>query len=270
MTTSRPRARGWASSTGSAITASRRSPTSTPSSSRTTRTALPGNIESNPNSVDAKGKPVLVADAGGNDILGVRKRGGISVFSLLPFGSALPPGAPPGTDPIPVDPVPTSVVRGPDGSVYVGQLTGFPFVPGAASVFRIPPGGGAPEVVAVGPDAHHGHRAWARTAASTSRSSRRSRCSPAPAPGALIRIKPDGTRGRARAGPPHGPDGHRPRPPCRVRVEPRRGARRGRGAPHPARSLSRAADAGPRAGVSRRRAARSACRRARWASGRPT
>ena len=71
----------------------------------------------------------------------MRKRGGISVVALLPFGSATPPPmpgaplAPPGTT-IPVDPVPTSVVRGPDGSIYVGQLTGFPFVPGAGE--RVP------------------------------------------------------------------------------------------------------------------------------------
>jgi hypothetical protein len=83
------------------------------------------------------------------------RRGEISLVALLPFGEATPPPmpgappAPPGTT-IPVDPVPTSVVRAPDGSLYVGQLTGFPFVPGAASVFRIPPGGGAPEVVASG------------------------------------------------------------------------------------------------------------------------
>ena len=73
--------------------------------------------------------------------------GAISVAALLPFGSAaapeMPGGPPPGTM-IPVDPVPTSVVRGPDGSAYVGQLTGFPFVPGAApgagEILRIPLG----------------------------------------------------------------------------------------------------------------------------------
>jgi sugar lactone lactonase YvrE len=36
--------------------------------------------------------------------------------------------------------VPTSVVRGPDGAYYVGQLTGFPFPTGGASVWRIAPG----------------------------------------------------------------------------------------------------------------------------------
>ncbi|MGB5102022.1 MAG: hypothetical protein WBO04_01720 [Steroidobacteraceae bacterium] len=36
----------------------------------------------------------------------------------LPFG---PPA---------IESVPTAVARGPDGALYVGQLTGFPFVPG--------------------------------------------------------------------------------------------------------------------------------------------
>jgi sugar lactone lactonase YvrE len=41
---------------------------------------------------------------------------------------------------IPMDPVPTSVAVGPDGAYYVGMLTGFPFPPGAASVYRVVPG----------------------------------------------------------------------------------------------------------------------------------
>jgi hypothetical protein len=36
--------------------------------------------------------------------------------------------------------VPTSVVRGPDGAYYISQLTGFPFVPGAANIWRVVPG----------------------------------------------------------------------------------------------------------------------------------
>ena len=39
-----------------------------------------------------------------------------------------------------IEPVPTSVVRGPDGALYVGQLTGFPFVPGLANIYRVVPG----------------------------------------------------------------------------------------------------------------------------------
>ena len=35
--------------------------------------------------------------------------------------------------------VPTSVVEGPDGHYYVGQLTGFPFPVGGANIFRVNP-----------------------------------------------------------------------------------------------------------------------------------
>lgn len=41
---------------------------------------------------------------------------------------------------IPVEAVPTSVVVGPDGAYYVGELTGGPFPVGGASVYRVAPG----------------------------------------------------------------------------------------------------------------------------------
>jgi sugar lactone lactonase YvrE len=41
---------------------------------------------------------------------------------------------------IPVESVPTSVVVGTDGALYVGELTGGPFPVGGASVYRIAPG----------------------------------------------------------------------------------------------------------------------------------
>ncbi len=41
---------------------------------------------------------------------------------------------------IPVQSVPTSVVVGPDGAYYVGELTGGPFPIGGASVYRVVPG----------------------------------------------------------------------------------------------------------------------------------
>ena len=46
--------------------------------------------------------------------------------------------------------MPTSVALGPDGDFYVGQLTGGPFPAGAASVYRVPSGGGTPAVFATG------------------------------------------------------------------------------------------------------------------------
>ena len=52
---------------------------------------------------------------------------------------------PPLPNPTPVGPpmveaVPTAVARGPDGALYVGQLTGFPFAPGVANIYRVVPG----------------------------------------------------------------------------------------------------------------------------------
>ena len=49
----------------------------------------------------------------------------------------------------PADPVPTSVVQGPDDALYVSQLVGFPFDAGASKIWRIVPGQ-APTVYATG------------------------------------------------------------------------------------------------------------------------
>jgi hypothetical protein len=40
-----------------------------------------------------------------------------------------------------IDPVPTAVAVGPDGGLYLGLLTGFPFTPGRAKVLRVSPTG---------------------------------------------------------------------------------------------------------------------------------
>ena len=46
--------------------------------------------------------------------------------------------------------VPTSVVKGPDGQYYVSQLTGFPFPPGGANIYRVDPTTGAVSTFATG------------------------------------------------------------------------------------------------------------------------
>lgn len=74
----------------------------------------------------------LVADAGANDLVKATSAGVVSTLAVFP---ARP-------NPLPVGPpvfqsVPTTVAIGPDGAFYVGQLTGFPFPPGAANVFRV-------------------------------------------------------------------------------------------------------------------------------------
>ncbi len=118
----------------------------------------PGNAEpdSNANGVTATPDGAAVADAGANSLLLVDGDGGISVAAVFPV-AMMPMPADPSASPdpaaspamVPMDPTPTSVAVGPDGAYYVGQLTGFPFPPGGASVFRVAPGE-APTVYASG------------------------------------------------------------------------------------------------------------------------
>jgi hypothetical protein len=104
--------------------------------------------DSNPNSVLASRRGWYVADAGGNSLLAVDRWGRVSTVAVFPDRMVDAPGGPPGTQ-IPMQSVPTSVVRGPDGALYVGELTGFPFQAGSARVHRVVPGR-QPEVVAEG------------------------------------------------------------------------------------------------------------------------
>ena len=109
-------------------------------------------VDSNPYGILALADKQVVADAGANALLEIRGNGVIAALATFADGTAdAPPflGLPPGTK-IPMDTVPTSVALAPDGSYYVGQLTGFPFPVGAANIYRVPAGGGAPQVVATG------------------------------------------------------------------------------------------------------------------------
>jgi hypothetical protein len=72
----------------------------------------------------------IVADAGANDLVRVDANGDVSLVTVLP-------PVPQATD---KNPVPTAVVRGPDGAYYVGQMAGAPFVDGSASIYRLVPG----------------------------------------------------------------------------------------------------------------------------------
>jgi hypothetical protein len=91
-------------------------------------------IDSNPVDVYADSGRFFVADAGGNTLLRASRGGELSVVSIFP---SIPP------DPTGMNAVPTGVVRGPDGALYVSQLTGFPFPVGGANVFRVDPRTGA-------------------------------------------------------------------------------------------------------------------------------
>lgn len=81
----------------------------------------------------------LVADAGANALVAVSASGRASTAAVFP---PTPVNFPfPG---FPMDAVPTAVAEGPDGALYVGQLTGFPFPLGGSTVWRIGAAGPTP------------------------------------------------------------------------------------------------------------------------------
>ena len=92
-------------------------------------------VDSDPYAVAALPGGEVVADAGGNDLLWVDANGAASLLAVFPVRFV-----PIGGGIIPMQFVPTSIAVGPDGAFYIRQLTGFPFPPGAANVYRIVPG----------------------------------------------------------------------------------------------------------------------------------
>lgn len=105
-----------------------------------------GTVDSNPYGLKMLSNRAVVADAGANALLQVDAT--LAASTLAVFPERMVPG--PGGNPIPMQSVPTSVAAGPDGSLYVGELTGFPFPVGGARIYRVPAGGGTPVVVAEG------------------------------------------------------------------------------------------------------------------------
>ena len=99
-------------------------------------------VDSNPFKLLIQANRALFVDAGGNALNQIDTNLAISNLAVLP-PVATPTG---GT----TDPVATSVVLGADGQLYLGQLTGFPFTPGAAGLWRVPATGGTPVQVASG------------------------------------------------------------------------------------------------------------------------
>ena len=106
-----------------------------------------GALDSNPYAVLAEAGTRYVTDAGGNSLLEVAMNGDVSLVAVFP------------TTPVPAGPfnppfaqseaVPTSITRGPDGALYVSTLSGVPFLPGAARIYRVVPGQ-SPQVYAGG------------------------------------------------------------------------------------------------------------------------
>lgn len=80
------------------------------------------------------GRGGVIADAAGNDLLEVVDKG-IHVLAVFPNRMEPNPFAP--GQLMPQQAVPTSVVRGPDGAWYLGELGGFPFTAGSSRIWRI-------------------------------------------------------------------------------------------------------------------------------------
>jgi hypothetical protein len=149
-----------------------------------------GEQDTNPYSVLALHGRQIVADAGGNSLVRVQ-HGHTQTLATFP-GTRLAPLPFPPFDLVPFQSVPTTVVKGPDGALYIGELTGFPFPVGAANVYRLVPGCSELEVyltgftnivdIAFGPQ---GELYVLEIAASS--------LIVGP-PGELLRVDPDGTR----------------------------------------------------------------------------
>ncbi len=106
-----------------------------------------GPIDSNPYGVLAEPGITYVTDAGGNSLLSVAANGTVSLVAVFP--AVVVPAGPFNPPFAQSEAVPTEVTRGPDGALYVSTLTGVPFLPGAASIYRVVPGQ-APVVVQSG------------------------------------------------------------------------------------------------------------------------
>ena len=107
-------------------------------------------VDSNPYSVVAKNSnSAIVADAGANDLLRVDNKGNIELVAVFPYemvsteniknliGCPNPADLCNLPDMLPAQAVPTSVVQGPDGYYYVGELKGFPAPTGESNIWRV-------------------------------------------------------------------------------------------------------------------------------------
>ena len=99
-----------------------------------------GVIDTNAFGLLAEPSERFVADAGGNALLRVAANGDVSVVATFPARLNSSRGT---------DSVPTDVVRGPDGALYVSELAGVNFAAGLANIWRVVPGS-APTIARAG------------------------------------------------------------------------------------------------------------------------
>ena len=159
--------------------------------------------DSNPYAVLALPQGTVVADAGANAVFGVLPNGTrLTLATFAPRPNPLFPTPGPGGPTFQA--VPNALTQGPDGAIYVGQLTGFPFAVGVANVYRLVPGqartvylGGFTNIIdlAFGPD---GSLYVLQFAANGIRSGPFS---------SIVRVRPNGDRSTLDVAVPPGPPG---------------------------------------------------------------
>ena len=104
-----------------------------------------GRIDSDPFGLLLEPNGLIIADAGANSFLRLEPDGELATFLPMQSRYTMPrhegcpvPAGYPAVQP--KETVPTSIVKGPDGAYYIGQLAGVPITAGAASVYRWVPG----------------------------------------------------------------------------------------------------------------------------------
>lgn len=89
----------------------------------------------------------FVIDAGGNDLFSLNTDGSdLTLETVFPARTTTDPLT---GEEVTYQSVPTAVTLGPDGALYVSELTGFPFLEGESQIYRID-ANGVPEVYADG------------------------------------------------------------------------------------------------------------------------
>lgn len=153
---------------------------------------VPGGADSNPYGVAALPARYVVADAGANALFSVGANQTITTLATFPTRMVVGPA---GTM-MPMQSVPTTVVDGKDGWLYVGELTGFPFPVGGANVYRVSPDGGLMQTYASGFTniIALAFDAWHRLYVLEVGNGPSFGSPPLKSPGRLLRVNPDGSR----------------------------------------------------------------------------
>jgi hypothetical protein len=94
-------------------------------------------LNSNPFALVVHGDGTYVTDAGGNSLVKANVTNQVSLVNVFPEELVTTPPLPfPFPPQFSAQAVPTGMTIGPDGALYITQLSGLPFAPGTADVFR--------------------------------------------------------------------------------------------------------------------------------------